>query len=117
MLGNEGSGLSPTQLAQCDALVYIAQHGGGTASLNVACAAAIVLHRFTEWAGYREAARDSENSAKFALAPKPALRAAVGRVTEAAEVVRARRAAARAETAGAVEGWTEAPGGEIRAVL
>ena len=33
----------------CDGFVKIAQFGGGTASLNVAVAAGIVLHRFYEW--------------------------------------------------------------------
>ena len=51
MLGNEGSGMSKPQLAACDRLVYIPQHGGGTASLNVAIAAALVLHRFRDGPG------------------------------------------------------------------
>ena len=50
MLGNEGAGMSGPQLAACDRFVYVAQHGAGTASLNVAVAASIVLHRFDAWA-------------------------------------------------------------------
>jgi tRNA(Leu) C34 or U34 (ribose-2'-O)-methylase TrmL len=52
MLGNEGSGMSAECQAACDKLVYIPQYGHGTASLNVATAAAIVLHQFAEWAKY-----------------------------------------------------------------
>ena len=51
MLGNEGQGLSPKQLALCDGFVYIPQYGAGTASLNVAVAASIVLHHYAVWAG------------------------------------------------------------------
>lgn len=51
MLGNEGQGLSPKQMALCDRFVYIPQYGVGTASLNVAVAASIVLHHFSVWAG------------------------------------------------------------------
>ena len=42
------------QMDDCDELVYmyIPQYGRGTASLNVATAAAIVLHHFAEWAKY-----------------------------------------------------------------
>lgn len=46
LLGNEGTGLSSSQLRACDHFVYIAQHGGGTASLNVSVAAAIAMHHF-----------------------------------------------------------------------
>ncbi|CAB1117421.1 unnamed protein product [Ectocarpus sp. CCAP 1310/34] len=49
MPGNEGSGMSEQQKACCDSFVYISQHGGGTASLNVAVAASIVLHRYAGW--------------------------------------------------------------------
>lgn len=47
MLGNEGIGMSDKQMATCDRFVYIPQHGAGTASLNVAVAASIVMHRFS----------------------------------------------------------------------
>lgn len=46
MMGNEGSGMNEAQLAVCDEFLYIPQYGGGTASLNVANAAAIVLHHW-----------------------------------------------------------------------
>ncbi|KAF5839598.1 Alpha/beta knot methyltransferase [Dunaliella salina] len=36
MLGNEGHGMTPRQMALCDKFVYISQYGVGTASLNVA---------------------------------------------------------------------------------
>jgi len=52
ILGNEGVGMSEECMKDCDALVYIPQYGVGTASLNVATAAAIVLHHFAEWAQY-----------------------------------------------------------------
>ena len=65
ILGNEGSGMSAAQCAVCDGFVYIPQHGPGTASLNVAVAAGIVLHRFAEWACYAEAGRDAEHPGKF----------------------------------------------------
>ena len=52
MLGNEGQGMSDRQMRACDSFVYISQYGVGTASLNVAVAASIVLHRYAEWAGY-----------------------------------------------------------------
>ncbi len=64
----QGSGLSAAQLAACDALVYIPQHGPGTASLNVAVAASIVLHHFAVWAGYAERPRAG---AKFDVAERP----------------------------------------------
>mmetsp|Transcript_34807 Transcript_34807/g.77387 ORF Transcript_34807/g.77387 Transcript_34807/m.77387 type:complete len:211 (+) Transcript_34807:59-691(+) len=68
MLGNEGQGLSPKQIAQCDSFVYIPQHGPGTASLNVAVAASIVLHHFALWAGYAEREREGF---KFVVAERP----------------------------------------------
>ena len=48
----QGLGLSEKQIEACDCFVYIPQHGCGTASLNVATAAAIALHHFAVWAGY-----------------------------------------------------------------
>jgi tRNA G18 (ribose-2'-O)-methylase SpoU len=50
VLGNEGSGLSPPQIGACDDFVYIPQFGQGIASLNVSCAAAIVMYQFCAWA-------------------------------------------------------------------
>lgn len=49
VLGNEGEGLTPKMRALCDKVVYIPQYGHGTASLNVACAASIVMHHFAVW--------------------------------------------------------------------
>jgi hypothetical protein len=96
ILGNEGSGLSPAQCAVCDGFVYIPQHGPGTASLNVAVAAGIVLHRFSEWACYAEAGRDAEHPGKFGVAPRPQRTAPRGVVPEQdVGEVRAARAAAR----------------------
>ncbi len=56
----QGTGLSSKQLQLCDKLVYIPQFGEGTASLNVAVAASIVLHSFAMWAGYPERARQGQ---------------------------------------------------------
>lgn len=94
LMGNEGTGLSAAQVAICDSFVYIPQFGAGTASLNVAVAAGIVLHQFASWAGYQERQRVGE---KFLVAPRPQRTAPRGRVAEEPEVIRARRAAARAE--------------------
>lgn len=60
MLGNEGIGMSPQQRAACDFFVYIPQHSGATASLNVAIAGSIVLHHFALWARLPEQARRGE---------------------------------------------------------
>ncbi|CAM9613846.1 unnamed protein product [Pylaiella littoralis] len=49
MPGNEGSGMNGKQKSCCDSFVYISQHGGGTASLNVTVAASIILHRYAGW--------------------------------------------------------------------
>lgn len=49
LVGNEGQGLSPKQMKSCDAFVRIPQYGSGTASLNVAVAANLIMHRFHEW--------------------------------------------------------------------
>lgn len=46
--------MSPRQMRACDGFVYIAQFGTGTASLNVAVAGSIVLHRFALWAEKKE---------------------------------------------------------------
>lgn len=66
MLGNEGQGMTPAQLAACDFFVYVPQHTGATASLNVAVAGAIVLHHFALWAGLQEQPRAGS---KFVTAP------------------------------------------------
>ncbi len=49
MMGNEGSGMSLKQMSICDGFIRISQYGGGTASLNVSVAAALVLHRYHHW--------------------------------------------------------------------
>ncbi len=103
MLGNEGSGLSPAQCAHCDGFLYIPQHGPGTASLNVAVAAGIVLHRFAEWARYGETGRDAAHPGKFCVAPRPLRTAPRGVAAQDAGEVRAARAAARAAAAAAGE--------------
>jgi tRNA G18 (ribose-2'-O)-methylase SpoU len=58
LMGNEGQGLTPSQIAQCDNFVYIPQHSDATASLNVNAACAVVLHQFAMWAALPEATRD-----------------------------------------------------------
>lgn len=45
-MGNEGQGIHPKHLKECQELVRIPQYGAGTASLNVNVAANIVLYRF-----------------------------------------------------------------------
>ena len=66
--GNEGDGMSDAQKAICDGFVYIKQHGPGTASLNVAVSASLVMHHFAQWAGYQERARVGE---KYVVAEHP----------------------------------------------
>lgn len=58
LMGNEGQGLTPTQLAACEQFVYIPQHSAATASLNVNAACAVVLHHFAMWAAIPEAPRE-----------------------------------------------------------
>jgi hypothetical protein len=78
----------------CDRFIYIPQYGPGTASLNVAVAASIVLHNFAVWAGYRERSR---HGAKFDVSQRPLRTAPRGVVPptpeEAAAVAEARRRA------------------------
>jgi tRNA(Leu) C34 or U34 (ribose-2'-O)-methylase TrmL len=65
VLGSEGDGLSDVHMALCDRFVFIPQYGNGTASLNVAIAGSIVMHRFASWAGYAAQPLDPSNQAKF----------------------------------------------------
>ena len=58
LMGNEGQGLTPAQLEACEQFVYIPQHSGATASLNVNAACAVVLHHFAQWAELPEAPRE-----------------------------------------------------------
>lgn len=68
LLGNEGHGLSDDELAICDRLVYIPQYGAGTASLNVAVAASIVLAEYARCMGFAERGR---HGAKFDVGERP----------------------------------------------
>lgn len=61
MFGNEGGGLSMKQREVCSGFVYIPQYAaGGMASINVACASAIILHKYASWANYPESTRRGE---------------------------------------------------------
>jgi len=61
MFGNEGGGLSERQRAVCDKFTYIPQYAeGGMASINVACASAVVLQTFAVWAKFSETQRLGE---------------------------------------------------------
>jgi len=68
LMGNEGQGLTPSQLAVCDQFVYIPQHSDATASLNVNAACAVVLHHYAMYAALPEAARDGY---KYVQGPPP----------------------------------------------
>lgn len=98
IMGNEGEGMTPNQKAICDGFVYIRQHGPGTASLNVAVAASIVMHHFALWAGYSERAREGE---KYVVGAKNMRQHARGRIGDDPDEVRAARAAAREAAAAA----------------
>eukprot|EP01083_Nonionella_stella_P243401 848167_1 len=68
IFGNEGQGLSDKQKEICDEFLFIPQTrggskmggGGGSASLNVACAATVVLQAYCLWAGYSDAVLEGE---------------------------------------------------------
>lgn len=66
IFGNEGAGLSTKQREICDEFLFIPQtrggtkDGGGSASMNVACAAAVILQAYCTWAGYSDAKREGE---------------------------------------------------------
>ncbi|KAG2425511.1 hypothetical protein HXX76_013720 [Chlamydomonas incerta] len=106
LLGNEGQGMTDRQMALCDGFVYIPQHGAGTASLNVAVAASIVLHHFAIWAAYPERQREGY---KFVVADKPQRTMARGVVRESDDVVRQQRQQRR--QAAAAEGEEGVGGG------
>lgn len=91
-MGNEGDGMTANQKAICDGFVYVRQYGPGTASLNVAVAASIVMHHFGLWAGYAERAREGE---KFVVAERTRRLHARGQIGVDPEEVRAARVAAR----------------------
>jgi tRNA(Leu) C34 or U34 (ribose-2'-O)-methylase TrmL len=95
LAGAEGEGLVPAHKSACDHFVYVPHHGrGGTASLNVSVATAIVLHHYALWAGAPEAPRDEAGRDKFAM-PPPADRRG-GALTAHDVELQGRRAAARA---------------------
>lgn len=54
VFGNEGGGLSKGQREICDQYIYIPQYSTGMASINVACASAIIMHNFAVWAMFSE---------------------------------------------------------------
>jgi tRNA G18 (ribose-2'-O)-methylase SpoU len=66
IFGNEGQGLSAKQREICDEFLFIPQtrggtkDGGGSASMNVACAATVILQAYCMWAGYSDASREGE---------------------------------------------------------
>jgi hypothetical protein len=49
VMGNEGDGLSATQMEDCQYLLRLAQYGRGTASYNVYVACSLVLQRLHQW--------------------------------------------------------------------
>lgn len=93
MLGNEGTGLNDRQMRVCDSFVYISQYGAGTASLNVAVAASIVLHQYAIWAGYQERSRQGY---KFDVAERPEKRPTARGMVPLTEVERQELRAKRA---------------------
>ena len=48
-MGNEGQGILPVHLKNCNSLIQIPQYGAGTASMNVNVATSIVLYRFQDY--------------------------------------------------------------------
>lgn len=49
VMGNEGQGMSDSQMNDCQYLVRLPQYGAGTASYNVYVAASLVLQRLHQW--------------------------------------------------------------------
>ena len=108
-------------MRNCDSFVYIPQYGVGTASLNVAVAASIILHHYAVWAGYEERSR---TGFKFDVAERPHRTSARGTVPLSEEEIAelrakraAKRAAAEAELEGADRGGREDIEGEREGVL
>ncbi|KAL7493029.1 hypothetical protein ACHAWT_002179 [Skeletonema menzelii] len=61
IFGNEGQGLSTKQREICNEfLFYLRIDKVGSASMNVACAAAVVLQAYSMWPGYSEARFEGE---------------------------------------------------------
>ena len=94
LLGNEGDGLHDDELAACDRLVYIPQYGAGTASLNVACAASIVLSHFAHAADFQVRGM---TGAKFDVGQKPQRTSKRGVAGGLDEAERRRRAGQQAQ--------------------
>ncbi|KAG8466593.1 hypothetical protein KFE25_007972 [Diacronema lutheri] len=78
MVGNEGQGMPECQMRACDHFVYIAQYSAATASLNINCAAAIVLEHYARWARLGEAPRDGYKYVTHAVAPSSLPRSGMG---------------------------------------
>ena len=56
IFGNEGGGLSQRQREACDYMIHIPQYAPrGMASINVACASAIIMQWFAVWAEFSPA--------------------------------------------------------------
>ena len=103
LMGNEGHGLTASERAAVDALVYIPHHGNGTASLNVTVASSIIFHHFATWARYPERAFAGQ---KMVVDP-PACKTGEGDLDAVDLRTRDRRAKAKAaalEAAAAAEG-------------
>jgi tRNA(Leu) C34 or U34 (ribose-2'-O)-methylase TrmL len=60
LMGNEGTGIHPKHMQDCDGFVRIPQYGGGTASLNVYVAASIVLYHFHQHQQLRKSEHDAQ---------------------------------------------------------
>ena len=89
--------MTEQQKAVCDGFVYIKQYGPGTASLNVAVAASIVMHNFSIWANFPERTRTGE---KFDVAERPPRTSKQGvayGLNEGPESVKMKREMARKE--------------------
>ena len=104
-----------------DWFTYIPQHGSGTASLNVAVAASIVLYQFATWAKYAEAPRTND---KYDLAPRPqrqrgkkTLPASTPEEIRQARQQKRQKAAAEAAAEAAVEAAAGAGAGEGAAAV
>jgi tRNA G18 (ribose-2'-O)-methylase SpoU len=54
IFGNEGKGLSEKQRSICHEFVYIPQFSTGLASINVACASAVILHHYAVASSFKE---------------------------------------------------------------
>lgn len=74
MIDNEVAGLSPEQIAICDAFVHVPSHGTSatTLALDTTVVAAIVLHNFTKWAKFVPRSMEATSTqGKFVLDAYP----------------------------------------------